>query len=191
MKRRDFLKFGLFGFTAAAGGALFLKYYKHYTGVIKIIEHPAPILRRSSKPVAAIDDEIVLLSHRMVSSLRYHALVGFFSKAFLSRGLAAPQVGISKRLIACGIHGEIKVLINPEIIEEQGTYCGYENCLSLPGYARKIIKRPNFIRLNYQGLDNKHHDLTAAKGYAALLSHEIDHLNGNLYIDYDNACLDT
>jgi len=93
-------------------------------------------------------------------------------------------VGISKRLIVCGIYGEIKVLINPEIIEKRGTYSGYENCLSLPDYDRKKIKRPGFIKVKYCGLDDKEHVQAAAKGYAALLSHEIDHLNGTLYIDY-------
>jgi len=148
------------------------------------MEHPDPVLRRVSMPVGVIDDAIASLSQHMIATLRYNSLVGFFSKAFMSRGLAAPQLGVSKRLIACGIYGELKVLINPEIVATSQAYSGYENCLSLPDYDRKIIKRPGFIKLKYKGLDNREDTLAAAKGYAALLAHEIDHLNGILYIDH-------
>jgi peptide deformylase len=127
----------------------------------------------------------------MFATLRYYSLIGFFSKAFLSRGLAAPQVGISKRLIACGIYGEVKVLLNPEVVERRGTYSGYESCLSLPDTERKIINRPVFIKVKYKGLDNRENKLAATNEYAALLSHEIDHLNGILFIDYEHAGLDT
>jgi peptide deformylase len=184
MKRRDLLKFGLFTSLAAAGGVGFLKIYKHTTGVREILEYPAPVLRRVSTPVDVIDDPIVSLSQQMIATLRYNSLVGFFSKAFMSRGLAAPQMGVSKRLIVCGIYGEIKVLINPEIVETSGAYAGYENCLSLPDHERLIINRPGFIKVKYTGVDNRETILAAAKGYAALLAHEIDHLNGILYIDH-------
>jgi peptide deformylase len=120
----------------------------------------------------------------MIATLRYNSLLGFFTKAFMSRGLAAPQLGVSRRLIVCGIYGEIKVLINPQIVETSGAYSGYENCLSLPDHDRKIIKRPEFIKVKYKGMDNREDLLVAAKGYAALVAHEIDHLNGILYIDH-------
>ncbi len=184
MKRRDLLKLGLFTTLAAAGGAGFLKIYKHTSGVREIIQYPAPILRRVSTPVEVVDDPIVSLSQQMIATLRYNSLVGFFSRAFMSRGLAAPQMGVSRRLIVCGLYGEIKVLINPEIVETNGAYAGYENCLSLPDHERKIINRPGFIKVKYNGLDNTEKVLPAAKGYAALLAHEIDHLNGILYIDH-------
>jgi peptide deformylase len=184
MKRRDLLKFGLFGALVAAGGTGFLKVYKHTTGVRKIFEYPAPILRKISTPVDVIDGRIISLSHQMIATLRYYSLIGFFSKAFLGRGMAAPQVGIAKRLIVCGIYGEIKVLINPQIVEKRGAYSGYESCLSVPHHDRTIVNRPAFIKVRYRGLDNTQNELAAAKGYAALLAHEIDHLNATLYIDY-------
>jgi len=184
MKRRDLLKIGLFTSLAAAGGAGFLKIYRHTSGVREIVEYPAPVLRRVATPVDVIDDPIVLLSQQMIATLRYNSLVGFFSKAFMSRGLAAPQMRVSRRLIVCGIYGEIKVLINPEIVETSGAYAGYENCLSLPDRERLIINRPGFIKVKYTGVDNRETILAAAKGYAALLAHEIDHLNGILYIDH-------
>ena len=108
MKRRDLLKFGFFGALAAGAGTGFLKIYKHHTGVKKVFEFPAPILRKISSPVDTIDDKIISLSRHMIATLRYYSLIGFISKAFLSRGLAAPQVGVSKQLIACGIHGRSK-----------------------------------------------------------------------------------
>jgi peptide deformylase len=191
MKRRDLLKIGAFSALAAAAGTGFLKIYKHQTGVKKVIEFPAPILRKISSPVDVIDEKIISLSRQMIGTLRYCSMIGFFSKAFLSRGLAAPQVGVSKRLIACGIHGEIKVLLNPEVVEKSGTYCGYESCLSLPDIERKKINRPDFIKVKYKGLDNREHELSATNEYAALLTHEIDHLNGILFIDYKHAGIDT
>ena len=168
----------------AAGGSGFLKIYKHTAGVGKIVEYPAPILRKVCAPVAVIDDSILSLIRRMIATLRYRSLVGFFSRAFLSRGLAAPQFGVAKRLVVCGIHGEIKVLINPQVVARQGVYSGYESCLSVPHHDRATVKRPAFIKVRYRGLDNKPGELAAAKEYAALVAHEIDHLNGILYIDY-------
>lgn len=191
MKRRELLKFGLISALAATAGSGFLKIYKHRTGVKKIFEFPAPILRNISIPVDAIDDKIITLSQQMIATLRYYSLTGFFSKAFLSRGLAASQVGVSKRLIVCGIYGEIKVLINPKIVEKRGIYSGYENCLSLPHHDRKIINRPSFVKVRYTALDQRESELTAVKEYAALLTHEVDHLNGTLYIDYQSASLST
>ena len=100
-------------------------------------------------------------------------------------------LAITKRLIACGMPGEIKVLLNPEVVEKRGTYSGYESCLSLPDTERKIINRPDFIKVKYKSLDNKESELTATNEYAALLTHEIDHLNGILFSDYEHAGLDT
>jgi peptide deformylase len=187
MKRRNFLKIGLLTTLAAAGGAGFLKIYKHTSGAREILEHPAAALRRVATPVEAINNSIISLGRQMIATLRYNSLVGFYSKAFMSRGLAAPQLGISKRLIVCGIYGEIKILINPEIVETKGTYSGYENCLSLPDHKRLVINRPGFVKVRYRGIDNRETTLAAAKGYAALLSHEIDHLNGVLYIDHQSV----
>jgi peptide deformylase len=184
MNRRDLLKFGLAGAVAAAGGTGFLKIYRRTTGVRKIFEYPDPILRRVGAPVNAADSNIVALSRQMIATLRYHSLIGFFSNAFLGRGLAAPQVGVSQRLVVCGIYGEIKVLINPDVIEKRGVYSGYENCLSVPQHGRRLVERCAFIKVGYRGLDNSQHELSAANDNAALLAHEIDHLDGILFIDH-------
>jgi peptide deformylase len=184
MNRRKLIKIFAFGTLAAAGGGSMLNIYKHAAGVGKILEYPHPILRRKSEPVKDIDEKILALSRQMITTLRYHSLIGFFSRAFLSRGLAAPQLGVAKRLIVCGIRGEIKVLLNPAVIEKKSAYASFENCLSVPSQAGLIINRPGWLKVRYTGFDNQERVLTAAGEYAALLAHEIDHLNGVLFIDY-------
>ena len=155
MKRRDLLKYSLLSALAATTGTGFVKIYKHHSGVKNIYEYPAPILRKISRPVDVIDAKIISLSQHMIATLRYHSLIGFFSKAFLSRGLAAPQVGVSMRLIVCGLYGKIQLLINPKVVDQHGTYSGYESCLSLPDAEKRIVKRPDFIRVQFKGLDNR------------------------------------
>jgi peptide deformylase len=191
MRRREILKFGLLSVLTAGAGSGFLKIYKRQIGVKKIYEYPAPILRKISGPVDVIDAKTLPLCRHMTATLRYHSLIGFFSKAFLSRGLAAPQVGISKRLIVCGLYGKMQQLINPEVIEASGTFSGHESCLSLPDSEPGIVMRPDFIKVKYRGLDSREYVLTAMNDYAALLAHEIDHLNGILYIDYKHDSLHT
>ena len=184
MNRRKLLKLGLYGALAAAGGGGLIKIYKHASGAGDIIKYPDPILRATAAPVTDVDAEIVSLSEQLIATVRYHSLTGFFSKAMLGRGLSAPQLGISRRVMVCGILGQIRVLINPHIIKEQGTYTGYESCLSLPNHDRRLVRRPGFIALSYTDLRGYKNRLEAGGDYAALLSHEIDHLNGTLYIDY-------
>lgn len=184
MNRREILKFSLYGALAAAGGGGLLQIYKHTTGVRPITAYPDPVLRARAKPVKRIDDDLLSLSDQLIATVRYYSLKSFFSRAALGRGLAAPQLGVSRRMIVCGIQGELKVLINPQIIEKRGSYSGYEFCLSLPDYDQKQVQRPDFVELEYLNLDGKNKRLRAAGEYAAVLAHEIDHLNGILYIDY-------
>jgi peptide deformylase len=108
----------------------------------------------------------------------------FFLKRSRPRGLAAPQVGIPKRLVVCGLNGEIKVLVNPEILEREGTYSGQDDCMSVKKGDKKNIKRSAYVKLKYIGLDNKETILEVRNRHAALLEHEIDHLNGVLNIDH-------
>jgi peptide deformylase len=164
------------------GIATGLKYYRR-SNILNIVEHPNPLLRMVSRPIERIDDKLITLSHLMIATLRYEALFEFFSRASLYKGLAAPQVGHSIRMIVCGLYGEIVVLINPEIIEKKGTYTSKEFCLSLPGQETRIIQRPNLVKVKYTRLDRSETILTAQGSAAALLAHEIDHLDGILYID--------
>ena len=160
-----------------------LKYYRR-NNILKIVEHPNPLLRQVSKPIQRIDDAILQLSQSMIDTLRYEAMLEFFSRASLYKGLAAPQVGRAIRMVVCGLYGKLSVMINPEIIDKKGTYASKEFCLSLPGYDTRIIERANSIKVKYRRLDQTEALLTAKGSAAALLAHEIDHLDGVLYIDY-------
>jgi peptide deformylase len=182
--RRKFLKLAITGLIATTGIFSFLKGYKQKNQILDIVEYPNPILRGVSETIDFIDDSSIILGNSLISLLRYKAPFEFFFKGSLYKGLAAPQVGIQKRLIACGLHGEIKILINPEILEKKGTYSNSEYCLSLPQHHRQIVKRSQYVTLKYTNLENTEKILVAKNGSAALLEHEMDHLDGVLYIDY-------
>jgi peptide deformylase len=182
--RRTFLKAAITGLVSTTGIFASLKGYKKLYNIEDIVEYPSPVLRSVSQSIDFIDDEIITLGNSMVSILRYKAPIEFIFKGSLYKGLAAPQVGIQKRMIVCGLYGEIKTLINPEILEQSGTYSSSEYCLSLPRYDRKTIERSQNITVKYRTLKNTETILIAKNDPAALLQHEIDHLNGVLYIDY-------
>ena len=118
--RRKFLKLAITGLIGTTGIFSFLKIHKHKNHILDIVEFPDPILRGVSETINFIDDSVIALGNSMVSTLRYKAFFEFFFKGSLYKGLTAPPVGIQKRLIACGLHGEIKILINPEILEKKG-----------------------------------------------------------------------
>ena len=182
--RRKFLKVTIAGLISTTGIFSFLKGYKRKYNIRDIVEYPNPILRSVSQPIDFIDTALINLANSMIAILRYKAPFEFFFKGSLYKGLAAPQVGIQKRMIICGLHGEIKTLINPEILEKRGAYSNTEYCLSLPQYQRKIIKRSQYIAVKYKTLENTEKILAARNDSAALLQHEIDHLDGILYIDH-------
>jgi peptide deformylase len=182
--RRQFLKLGLAGLISTTGIFSILKGYKQNHHIVDIVEFPDPILRAVSEPIELIDDTTVTLANSMISILQYHAPFTFLFKGSLYNGLAAPQIGVQKRIIVCGLRGAIKTLINPEIVDKRGMYANSEYCLSLPQYERKIISRSQHVRVKYKTLENKEKIISAQNSYAALLEHEIDHLKGVLYIDY-------
>lgn len=97
-------------------------------------------------------------------------------------GLAAPQVGVLRRVIVLNIDGEKYALINPEIVEAEGTQCGQEGCLSIPDVYMDVT-RPN--RVVVKALDRDMNEITieGTELLARALCHEIDHLNGVLFKD--------
>ncbi|MGD9236469.1 MAG: peptide deformylase [Desulfobacterales bacterium] len=149
-----------------------------------MVEFPDLILRAVSESIDCIDHTSVTLANSMISILQYHAPFAFLFKGSLYNGLAAPQIGVHKRMIVCGLRGEIKTLINPEIVDKSGTHANSEYCLSLPHPERKMITRSQHVRLRYKTLENSEKIVSVQNSYAALLEHEIDHRNGVLYIDY-------
>ena len=135
---------------------------------------PDPILRQKSKRVRAIDGSIQKLIGDMIETM--HATGGV--------GLAAPQVGVPLRVIVIGIPGEEDIaLINPEVVRRTGERLIDEGCLSIPGYIGQI-KRAMSVRVKGRDLTGKEIRIKATELLAEVLEHEIDHLNGVLYIDY-------
>ena len=182
--RRQWLKFGIAGLIGTTGTFSFVKHYKQKQDIIDIVEFPHPVLRSPSQSIDVIDDSVDTLAKSMIAILQYNAPFAFLLEGSLYRGLAAPQIGIQKRLIVCGLRGEIKILINPEIVEKKGAYTNSESCLSLPQHGHKLITRSQYVQVKYKTLENTEKIIGAQNSYAALLEHEIDHLNGVLYIDH-------
>ena len=143
--------------------------------VLPIRVVPDPILKQKSKRVKAIDGSIKKLTANMLETL--HAAPGRV-------GLAAPQVGVSLRVVVIGIaEGEDIVLINPEIVRREGERMVTEGCLSIPGYFG-VVKRSESVRVKARDVRGKEIKIKADELLAQALEHEVDHLNGVLYIDH-------
>ena len=98
-------------------------------------------------------------------------------------GLAAPQVGILKRIAVIDCTGEDPILlINPVILETDGEQCGQEGCLSVPGKAGQVT-RPNYVKVKAQDIDMEWFELEAEELLARAICHEVEHLDGHLYVE--------
>ena len=97
-------------------------------------------------------------------------------------GLAAPQVGVLKRIVVIDVGEGPIILINPEILETSGEQTGEEGCLSVPGKAG-IVTRPNIVRAKAYDLDMNEFEIEGEELLARALIHEIEHLDGQLYVD--------
>ena len=143
--------------------------------VIPIRILPEPVLRQKAKRVRVIDGSIRRLINDMIETM--HAVPGRV-------GLAAPQVGVSLRVFVIGIPGEEDIaLINPEIVRRTGERLVEEGCLSIPGFVGQI-KRAVSVKVKGRDQNGKEIRVKADDLLAQALEHEIDHLNGVLYIDY-------
>jgi len=142
--------------------------------ILPIRTVPEPVLRQKSKRVSNIDGSIRQLASDMIETM--HAASGV--------GLAAPQVGVSLRVIVIGMPEEEDfVLVNPEIVRRTGERLVTEGCLSVPGYYGEI-KRSRRVTIKGKDLGGKEIRIRAEELLAQALEHEIDHLNGVLYIDH-------
>lgn len=142
-----------------------------------IITYGHPILRMKSRPIEKVDDSIRQLVEDMIDTM-------FAAEGI---GLAAPQVAesISLCIVNMGMikEGEApKAFINPEILDEQGSSTMEEGCLSIPE-IREEVTRAESIRIRYQDLEGVKHEEECHDMLARVLQHEIDHLNGVLFID--------
>ena len=97
-------------------------------------------------------------------------------------GLAAPQVGILKRIVVIDVGEGPIVMINPEIIESDGEQTGDEGCLSIPGKAGQVT-RPNHVKARFMGEDMNEYEIEGEELLARCICHELDHLDGHLYVE--------
>ena len=143
--------------------------------VLPIRTLPDPVLRQKAKRVRTIDGSIQKLIADMLETL--HADPGRV-------GLAAPQIGVSLRVIVVGIPDEEDIiLVNPEIVRRKGERLVSEGCLSVPGYVGQI-GRAETVTAKGRDAGGKEIRIKAEGLLAQALEHEIDHLNGKLYIDH-------
>ncbi len=143
---------------------------------LEILEIPDTRLRTIAKPVKAFDDELVRLIDDMTETM-------YFAQGI---GLAATQVNIHQRLLVLDVSEEQDqpcVYINPEILESEGEETCEEGCLSVPGIYAEVT-RAEKIRISAQNRDGSFFEETLGGMHAICLQHEIDHLNGKLFIDY-------
>ncbi len=142
-----------------------------------ILKYGASELELKSQPVERFDQELKTLAGDLLQTM--YAAPGI--------GLAAPQVGINLRLTVIDITGgEEKghqvILVNPEIAGREGSQKGEEGCLSIPDFTA-LVERPQQVRVAAQDLDGNPIDLEGSDLLARVMCHEIDHLDGILYID--------
>lgn len=142
-----------------------------------IIKYPHPGLRKPSVPVVSFDDELQRLVMDMIETL--YTAPGI--------GLAAPQVGVNQRLILVDLsvgtkEGELYVALNPEILEPSGEQSGEEGCLSIPGVT-EFVMRPQKVIVRAQDLKGDPWEIEADDLLARCFCHEVDHLDGILFID--------
>jgi len=143
--------------------------------VLPIKTLPEPVLRKRAKRVTSIDNSVKKLVADMQETL--HADPGRV-------GLAAPQIGVSLRVVVIGLPDEEDIImINPEIVKKKGERRVSEGCLSIPGYMGEL-NRAETVTAKWRNLNGKEVRVKAEGLLAQAIEHEIDHLNGWLYIDH-------
>ena len=138
----------------------------------EIVQIGEPVLRKKAKKVEVIDEKILQILDDMADTM-YNAD---------GVGLAAPQVGILKRIVVIDIGDGLLELINPEIIETSGSQVGNEGCLSFPGYSAPV-ERPNYVKVKALDRNGDEIIVEGKELMARALCHETDHLDGVLYVD--------
>ena len=143
---------------------------------LDILHFPDPRLRRRAEPVAAVDDRVRRLIDDMFETM-YDAP---------GIGLSAPQVNVAERVVTIDLskdRSEPLCLVNPEIRSADGETETEEGCLSVPG-VYEIVKRPENIRVHALDRHGRAQEIEAQGLLAVCIQHEIDHLDGRLFVDY-------
>lgn len=146
--------------------------------VLPIVKYGGEVLRQPTVRVESIDDALQRLIDDMVDTM--YAAPGV--------GLAANQVGVSKRLMIIDLSvgkrpGELHVCINPEIVEVEGELNETEGCLSIPDFVESV-RRPERAKLLYTDRNGAQREMWGQGLMARAMCHEVDHLNGNLFVDH-------
>jgi peptide deformylase len=144
--------------------------------ILDILHFPDPRLRNKAEPISSVDAAIRQLADDMLETM-YEAP---------GIGLAATQVNVQKRLIVIDISEEKDdplVLINPEIVESEGEREYQEGCLSVPE-AYEMVTRADKVKIKAVNLEGESFELDADDLLATCIQHEIDHLDGKLFVDY-------
>ena len=140
---------------------------------LKIVKVGDDVLRKKCRPVDEITPKIIRLLDDMAETM--HDAQGV--------GLAAPQVGILRRIVVIEVEeGSLIELINPKIIAFAGEQDGTEGCLSVPG-KWGMVKRPMYVTVRATNRYGEEFELTGSELLARAICHELDHLDGKLYID--------
>ena len=145
--------------------------------VLQICTYPEKVLSQPAEPITRIDEDVIQLADHMAETM--YSAPGI--------GLAATQVGVAKRLLVAdiaprGSESELIVLANPEIVAAEGEVIIEEGCLSVPEYQAEV-KRYEKITVRGLDLNGEEVEIEAEGLLAVVLQHEIDHLNGILFID--------
>ena len=142
--------------------------------ILPIRVFPDPILRKKARPIKRVDDAVRQLAHDMIHTMQNASGVG----------LAGPQVGELKRIITIQVpEQEAFAMINPEITKQEGSREVIEGCLSVPGYQGLVTRS---VSINARALDENggKFKLTAEELLAQAIEHEVDHLNGIVFLDH-------
>ncbi len=131
-----------------------------------------PILRKQSREIKEVNLRIKELARDMLDTMYYEEGVG----------LAGPQVGILRRIVVIDVGEGPIVMINPVILESSGSQVDQEGCLSVPGVSEEV-ERPNEVKVEYLDLEGKKQVLIGQELLARAICHEIEHLDGILFID--------
>lgn len=144
--------------------------------LLPILHYPDPLLHTRAKPVVVVDASIRKLAADMAETM--YAAPGI--------GLAATQVNVHQRLLVLDISedkSQLQVFINPEILAKEGACEGEEGCLSVPGIY-ETVKRSERVTVRALDLDGKPFEVAADGLLAVCLQHEIDHLDGKVFVEY-------
>jgi peptide deformylase len=131
-----------------------------------------PVLRQRAKEIQEVDGRLVQLSEDMIVTM--YAAPGV--------GLAAPQVGIERRMFVYDAGEGPSTIINPEIVESDGEWAFREGCLSIPDLSWEVV-RPRNVHLRGRDLDGNEVDVEATDFLARVFQHELDHLDGVLFVE--------